>query len=160
MQVCARVIGNDTTVTWAAAQLRNFELNVMHARASHTPSSRSLRLLANVVERLPPKSCIVGIKSRKRRTLRRARSNTRWPWSPRLAPIIGYDQSSAEIAKESAKTGKTVRETLPRDGKSSPKIELTKALGPHGHDQARRRRRCGRIERTHFICSRPRKEAG
>ncbi len=33
MQVCARVIGNDATVTWAAATLSNFELNVDDARA-------------------------------------------------------------------------------------------------------------------------------
>ena len=41
-----------------------------------------------------------------------------------LAPIIGYDRA-AEIAKESAKTGRTVRETLPR-GKCCPRRNWTK----------------------------------
>src|SRR5712671_6696473 len=46
MQVCARVIGNDTTVTWAAAN-GNFELNVMMPVLAHA-ILESLNLLANV----------------------------------------------------------------------------------------------------------------
>jgi fumarate hydratase class II len=45
-----------------------------------------------------------------------------------LAPIIGYDRA-AEIAKESAKTGKTVREIC-REKKVLPEAELEKALDP------------------------------
>ena len=45
-----------------------------------------------------------------------------------LAPIIGYDKA-AEIAKESAKTGKTVRE-LCREKQVLPEAELNKALDP------------------------------
>jgi fumarate hydratase class II len=45
-----------------------------------------------------------------------------------LAPIIGYDKA-AEIAKESAKTGQTVREIC-RNRKILPEAELEKALDP------------------------------
>jgi fumarate hydratase class II len=45
-----------------------------------------------------------------------------------LAPKIGYDRA-AEIAKESAKTGRTVRE-IARDQKVMPEKELESALDP------------------------------
>jgi fumarate hydratase class II len=45
-----------------------------------------------------------------------------------LAPIIGYDRA-AEIAKESAKTGKTVREIC-RERRVLPEPELHRALDP------------------------------
>ena len=45
-----------------------------------------------------------------------------------LAPTIGYDRA-AEIAKESAQTGKTVRQIC-REQHVLPDDELTKALDP------------------------------
>jgi fumarate hydratase class II len=45
-----------------------------------------------------------------------------------LAPKIGYDRA-AEIAKESAKTGRTVRE-IAREKKILPDEELERALDP------------------------------
>ena len=45
-----------------------------------------------------------------------------------LAPLIGYDKA-AEIAKESFKTGKTVRQ-LALEKKLMPEAELNKALDP------------------------------
>jgi fumarate hydratase class II len=45
-----------------------------------------------------------------------------------LAPIIGYDKA-AEIAKESAQTGRTVREIC-REWQILPEAELAKALDP------------------------------
>jgi aspartate ammonia-lyase len=45
-----------------------------------------------------------------------------------LAPKIGYDQA-AEIAKESVKTGKTVRQ-LSLERKVLPEAELNAALHP------------------------------
>ena len=47
-----------------------------------------------------------------------------------LAPKIGYDRA-AEIAKESAKTGRTVRE-LCRERKVLPEEELNRTLDPVG----------------------------
>src|SRR5258708_12480363 len=45
-----------------------------------------------------------------------------------LAPIIGYDRA-AEIAKESATTGKTVRQIC-REGQVLPEDQLNRALDP------------------------------
>jgi fumarate hydratase class II len=43
-----------------------------------------------------------------------------------LAPVIGYDKAAA-IAKESVKTGRTVRQVA-LEQKVMPEVELTKAL--------------------------------
>jgi fumarate hydratase class II len=123
MQVCARVIGNDTTVTWAAAN-GNFDLNVMMPVLADA-ILESIKLLANVSNVFREK-CIVGIEANV------ARCNELVEYSmamvTSLAPIIGYDKA-AEIAKESAKTGKTVREIC-RERKILPEAELEKALDP------------------------------
>ncbi len=50
-----------------------------------------------------------------------------------LVPKIGYD-AAAEIAKESVKTGKTVRE-LCREKKVLPEDELREALDPRGQTE-------------------------
>ena len=47
-----------------------------------------------------------------------------------LAPKIGYDEA-AEIAKESMRTGRTVRE-LCRERQVLPEAELNEALDPRG----------------------------
>jgi fumarate hydratase class II len=123
MQVCARVIGNDATVTWAAAN-GNFELNVMMPVLADA-ILESVRLLTNVCKIFREK-CILGIKANV------ARCNELVEYSmamvTSLAPIIGYDKA-AEIAKESAKTGKTVREIC-RERQILPDAELAKALDP------------------------------
>ncbi|MEP6672167.1 MAG: class II fumarate hydratase [Chthoniobacter sp.] len=123
MQVCARVIGNDATVTWAAAN-GNFELNVMMPVLADA-ILESIKLLANVSNVFREK-CIVGIQANV------ARCNELVEYSmamvTSLAPIIGYDKA-AEIAKESAKTGKTVREIC-REKQILPEDELAKALDP------------------------------
>nr|WP_202797451.1 class II fumarate hydratase [Chthoniobacter flavus] len=123
MQVCARVIGNDATVTWAAAN-GNFELNVMMPVLADA-ILESIKLLANVCNVFREK-CVVGIQANV------ARCNELVEYSmamvTSLAPIIGYDKA-AEIAKESAKTGKTVREIC-REKQVLPEAELAKALDP------------------------------
>ena len=123
MQVCARVFGNDATVTWAAAN-GNFELNVMMPVLAHA-MLESCRLIANVADVFREK-CIEGLQANV------ARCNELVEYSmamvTSLAPIIGYDKA-AEIAKESAKTGRTVRE-LCREKNILPEAELTAALNP------------------------------
>jgi fumarate hydratase class II len=123
MQVCARVFGNDATVTWAAAN-GNFELNVMMPVLAHA-MLESGRLLANVCNVFREK-CVEGIQANV------ARCNELVEYSmamvTSLAPIIGYDRA-AEIAKKSAKTGKTVREIC-REENVLPEAELAKALDP------------------------------
>jgi fumarate hydratase, class II len=121
--VCAQVFGNDTCVTWAGAN-GHLELNVMMPVMAHA-ILESIRLLANVCEIFADK-CVVGIQANKERCA----ELIEWSMSmvTSLAPIIGYDRA-AEIAKESVKTGKTVRE-LCREKKVLPEAELERALDP------------------------------
>ncbi len=123
MQVCARVFGNDATVTWAAAN-GNFELNVMMPVLAHA-MLESCRLLANVTEVFRTK-CIEGLQANRDRCAELVEYSMAMVTS--LAPIIGYDRA-AEIAKESAKTGKTVRQ-LCREKNVLPEAELARALDP------------------------------
>ena len=123
MQVCARVIGNDATATFCAAN-GNFELNTMMPALAES-LLESLRLMANVIVVFREK-CITGIKANIPRCNELVELSMAMVTS--LAPIIGYDKA-AEIAKESAKTGKTVRQIC-REWKVLPDDELTKALDP------------------------------
>src|SRR6059058_997735 len=104
MMVCAQVIGNDTSITWAGAN-GNFELNVMMPVMAHD-LLESIRLLANVVDVFCDK-CVSGILANEERCRELVELSMAMVTS--LAPKIGYD-SAAEIANESAKTGRTVRE--------------------------------------------------
>ncbi len=72
------------------------------------------------------KRCVEGIDANKERCNELVEYSMAMVTS--LVPIIGYD-NAAEIAKESAKTGKTVRE-LCRERKVLPEAELAKALDP------------------------------
>ncbi|MBV8352242.1 MAG: class II fumarate hydratase [Verrucomicrobia bacterium] len=123
MQVSAQVFGNDTAVCWGGAN-GILELNVMMPMMAHN-ILESVRLLANVVRAFQDK-CVNGI------TANRERCNQLVEYSmamvTSLAPIIGYDRA-AEIAKESAKTGKTVREIC-LEKRILPETELTRALDP------------------------------
>jgi fumarate hydratase class II len=123
MQVCARVFGNDATVTWAAAN-GSFELNTMMPVLAHS-MLESCRLLANVIEVFRTK-CIEGIEANAERCAELVERSMAMVTS--LAPIIGYDKA-AEIAKESARTGRTVRE-IAKERNVLPEAELTKALDP------------------------------
>jgi fumarate hydratase class II len=123
MMVCAQVIGNDTCITWAGAN-GNFELNVMMPVMAHN-LLESVRLLANVCDAFTEK-CALGIEANKERCRELVELSMAMVTS--LAPKIGYDRA-AEIAKESAKTGRTVRE-LCREKKILPEGELNAALDP------------------------------
>src|ERR1700741_1368076 len=123
MMVCAQVIGNDTTITWAGAN-GNFELNVMMPVMAHD-LLESIRLLANVVDVFCEK-CVTGITANKKRCEELVELSMAMVTA--LAPKIGYDRA-AEIAKESVRTGKTVRE-LCREKKILPEKELEAALDP------------------------------
>jgi fumarate hydratase class II len=123
MMVCAQVIGNDAAITWAGAN-GNFELNVMMPVMAHD-FLESIRLLANVTEIFCEK-CVRGIVANEARCEELVELSMSMVTS--LAPKIGYDRA-AEIAKESAKTGKTVREIC-EEKKVLPADELKRALDP------------------------------
>src|SRR5205809_5454518 len=121
LMVCAQVFGNDAVVTWAGAN-GNFELNVMMPVMAHN-ILESIRLLGNAADAFTEK-CVIGIEADEERCRELVELSMAMVTS--LAPKIGYDRA-AEIAKESAKTGKTVREIC-RDNKVLSEIELNAAL--------------------------------
>src|SRR5437588_7612695 len=123
MMVCAQVFGDDATITWAGAN-GNFELNVlMPVMADNI--QESIRMLANAVDIFCEK-CVSGIVADEERCRELVELSMAMVTS--LSPKIGYDRA-AEIAKESAKTGRTVRE-IARDGKVLADEELERALDP------------------------------
>src|SRR3981189_1825480 len=125
MMVCAQVIGNDSCITWSGAN-GNFELNVMMPVMAHN-LLESIRLLRNGCDAFSEKG-VIGIEANEERG--RALVELSMARVTSLAPKIGYDRA-AEIAKESAKTGKTVREIC-LERKVLPADELERALDPAG----------------------------
>jgi fumarate hydratase, class II len=123
MMVCAQVFGNDAVVTWASAN-GNFELNVMMPVMAHN-ILESIRLLGNATDAFNEK-CVVGIEANEERCRELVELSMAMVTS--LAPKIGYDRA-AEIAKESARTGKTVREIC-REKKVLGENELEGTLDP------------------------------
>src|SRR5438105_8425941 len=85
----------------------------------------SILLLCNVADAFTEK-CVVGIVANEERCRELVELSMAMVTS--LAPKIGYDRA-AEIAKESAKTGRTVRE-IAREKKVLSEKELERALDP------------------------------
>jgi fumarate hydratase class II len=120
--VCAQVIGNHTTIT-IAGQSGNFEINVMMPVSAYN-LLQSIGLLAAAARNFT-EQCIKGIQA-----------TTRGPEmverglaiGTALAPVIGYD-AAANIAKEAAKTGKTIREVA-REKTKLTEEELDRILDP------------------------------
>ncbi len=124
MQACAQVFGGDATITWSAAAGSSFELNVMMPVMAHV-FLENTRILANAVRAFTGKA-VRGITANEARCNELVEQSMAMVTS--LAPIIGYDRA-AEIAKESGKTGKTVREIC-QEQKVLPEAELNAALDP------------------------------
>lgn len=106
LQVAARVIGNDVTVTIANSS-GNLELNVMMPLIGHT-MAESTRLLANVSSLFATR-CVAGITANVSRCEELIEMSLAMV-TP-LALKIGYD-AAADVAKEAYLSGKTVREVL------------------------------------------------
>ena len=123
MMVCAQVFGNDTCITWAAAN-GNLELNTMMPVMAHD-LLESIRLLGNVADAFVEK-CVLGLEANKERCHELVELSMAMVTS--LVPKIGYDRA-AEIAKQSVRTGKTVREIC-LEKKILPVRELNAALDP------------------------------
>jgi fumarate hydratase class II len=119
--VAAQVIGADAAIT-VGGQSGNFELNVMKPVIAYNLLS-SMTLIANV-SRLLAEKCVKGLKAN--RAVCEGYIEKSLAMCTALAPKIGYDKA-AELAKESYKTGKTVRE-LAMEKKLLPKKELDALL--------------------------------
>jgi fumarate hydratase class II len=121
LMVAAQVIGNDATIALGGLS-GNFELNVMMPVIAFN-LLQSIEILANASALLADR-CVDGIEARRERAEELVEQSLAMVTS--LAPKIGYDKA-AEIAKESWRTGRPVRE-LARERKVLPEDELEKAL--------------------------------
>jgi len=104
LMAAAQVIGNDLTVT-IGGQAGLLELNVMMPVMAHN-ILQSIHLLTASAVNLADR-CIAGIAANEKRCSELIEKSL--AMCTALAPEIGYDAAAA-IAKESYKTGKTVRE--------------------------------------------------
>lgn len=116
VMVCAQVVGNDATISFAGAQ-GNFELNVMLPVMARN-ILESIRLLSNVSNVFADR-CVDGITANEEHCATLASS------SPSIVtPLnkyIGYEEAAA-VAKQALKERKTIREVViergaVRDGK-------------------------------------------
>ncbi len=119
--VAAHVMGADTAIT-VGGQSGNFELNVMKPLIAYHLLT-SMTLVANV-SRLLADKCVKGLKAN--REVCAGFIEKSLAMCTALAPKIGYDKA-AEIAKESHRTGRTVRE-IAREMKILPEKELNALL--------------------------------
>jgi fumarate hydratase class II len=121
LMVAAKVIGNDTSIT-VAGQAGNFELNVMMPLIADSVLE-SIRLLAAAARNLAQR-CVNGIQADEVRCAEMIEKSL--AMCTALAPEIGYD-AAAKIAKESYRTGKTVRE-IAREMNVLPPAQLDMLL--------------------------------
>jgi fumarate hydratase class II len=125
LQVAAQVIGNDATIAFAGSAIGStFELNVMMPVMAYN-LLQSIELLSRAA-RVFADRCVAGLEANRERCSALVEQSLAMVTS--LAPIIGYDKA-AEIAKESLKTGKTVRE-IAQERKVLDEAALNRAMDP------------------------------
>ena len=124
MQVAARVIGNDQTITICGAAGGNFQLNIMMPVMGHT-TLESIHLMANGV-RAFIEFCMDGLTANE--DVCEAAVEQSLSMSTSLNPLIGYEKA-AKLTKEAFATGKTIRE-LAREQQLVSDEELQHALDP------------------------------
>jgi fumarate hydratase class II len=124
MQVCARVMGNDQTISFSGATGGQFQLNIMMPVMGHA-ALESVQLLARSTQAFidfcaaemeaNPEMCEASVE----KSLAMVTS---------LNPHIGYERAAA-MAKQAFKTGKTIRELCREEG-VLPEATLREALDP------------------------------
>jgi fumarate hydratase class II len=122
IQVCAQVIGNDAAVAFAG-QRSFFELNTMLPVAAYN-LLQSIDLLAAAARNFAER-CVDGLQATERGPELVEKG---LGIATGLAPIIGYD-AAAEIAREAAASGRTIREVAQERTELSEE-ELRRALDP------------------------------
>ncbi|MDR5683928.1 MAG: class II fumarate hydratase [Armatimonadota bacterium] len=122
IQVCAQVQGNDLVVA-LGNQWGNFELNTMMPVMAHN-LLQSISLLAAASANFA-RQCVEGLRATPRgpETVERGLM-----LATALAPVIGYD-AAAEIAKEAARTGRTIRD-IARERTQLSDEDLARILDP------------------------------
>jgi aspartate ammonia-lyase len=122
--VCFQVLGADLTVS-LAAQAGQLELNVMMPVIAFN-TLFALEILKNCVKQFTV-CCVAGISANPERC--RSYLDQSVGLATVLAPSIGY-AAAAEVAKESAKSGKSIRQVILDRGILSEQ-ELDEVLSPY-----------------------------
>ncbi len=108
--VCAQVMGNNTTVSFAGSQ-GHLELNVFKPVIAYN-TLQSIRLLSDASRAFTDK-CVVGIVANEARIKSLMEQSLMLVTA--LAPEIGYD-NAAKIAKTAHKNGTTLKEEAVKMG--------------------------------------------
>ena len=123
LMVIARVYGNDTTVLVSGQSGSIFELNVMMPVAGYS-MLESITLLAAATRNFSER-CVEGLQA----TDRGPELVERSPMlATALNPAIGYDESS-KLAKESMRTGRSIRQLARARGVSDATLNKLLDLG-------------------------------
>ncbi|MDR1959086.1 MAG: class II fumarate hydratase [Planctomycetaceae bacterium] len=105
MQACAKVIGNDQTMTVCGAAGGQFQLNIMMPVMADT-AIESVSILAGALEIFTEK-CLAGLEANAEKCREGVEKSLSMVTA--LNPYLGYDHAAA-LAKEAFQTGKTIRE--------------------------------------------------
>jgi fumarate hydratase class II len=123
LMVIARVYGNDLTVAMCGQSGSFFELNVMMPVAG-AATLESITLMAASVRNFSER-CVEGLQA----TDRGPELVERSPMlATALTPLLGYDEA-AKIAKESIRTGKSIRQLARSKGVSEATLNKVLDLG-------------------------------
>jgi fumarate hydratase class II len=124
MQVAARVMGNDQTVTFSGATGGQFQLNIMMPVMGHA-ALESVQLLASSCQAFV-EFCLDGLQANEKECEAAVEKSLSMVTS--LNPYIGYE-TAASLAKEAFREGKTIRE-LCQERNVLPEDQLREALDP------------------------------
>jgi fumarate hydratase, class II len=124
MQLCARVIGNDSCVTMSGATGGNFQLNIMMPVMGHTVLESIELMAAGSLAFI--EFCVDGLEANEEAC--EAAVEQSLSMSTSLNPLIGYEQA-AKLVKEAFASGKTIRE-LAKEKNILDEKTLTEALDP------------------------------
>ena len=122
-QVCFKVIGNDTTISFAA-EAGQLQLNVMEPVITES-LFESLIWLKNAIETLT-EECVLGITVNKERCLEMVKNSIGIVTA--LNPYIGY-KTSTKVAKEALETNRSVYDIVLEKGLMTQE-KLDEALDP------------------------------
>lgn len=124
LQICAKVIGIDTTIS-IAAQSGNFQLNVMYPLIANELLF-AIKIMSNGMHMMVDKT-LNGIKVNTKHIAKILSVNPILVTA--LNPLIGYEHA-ASIAKRSYETGRSILE-LAAEETEIPKAKLKKILDPY-----------------------------
>jgi len=124
MQVAARVIGNDCSISISGAAGGNFQLNIMMPVMGQT-TLESIHLLANSCDAFV-EFCVNDMEANEEKCNEAVEQSLSMCTS--LNPLIGYDKA-AKMAKDAFSSGKTIRELAQEQGEIDP-AALQDALDP------------------------------